>query len=97
VFNLQGIRKHVKRSHDLTLDGYREAYNAFTGGNKVKKGRPTKSNKEEEEEGEKVNSENCLFHEMDDNKQEENNEEDDTDEDVTDDAHHMEDHDDPHL
>jgi hypothetical protein len=42
VFNLQGIRKHVKRAHDLSLDGYRETYSAFTGGARTKKGRPTK-------------------------------------------------------
>ena len=61
----------MKRAHDLTLDGYREAYSAFTGGAQVKKGRPAKPRTgEEDEEGEKVSSENCLFHEMDDNKQE---------------------------
>jgi hypothetical protein len=77
VFNLQGIRKHVKRAHDLTLDGYREAYSAFTGGAKVKKGRPAKAREEED----KVNSENCLFHEMDDNKQEAGEEEEGDEED----------------
>ena len=91
VFNLQGIRKHVKRAHDLTLDGYREAYSAFTGGAQVKKGRPAKPRTgEEDEEGEKVSSENCLFHEMDDNKQEAEDDDDDEeggDDDNDDDQH----------
>ena len=71
LFNLQGIRKHVRRAHNMSMDEYKVTYSPFTGGKGIRKGRPSKKKtlkemklkkKRKVEEGERY-----MFHAMDDN------------------------------
>jgi len=72
LFNLQGIRKHVRRAHDLSMDEYKENYSPFTGGSGIRKGRPAKKNRELKKKKKSAgtegnNEEVYMFHAMDDN------------------------------
>jgi len=64
LFNLQGIRKHVRRAHDISMDDYKLTYSPFTGGKGVRKGRPSKKSETARKEREE---ERFMGHAMDDN------------------------------
>jgi len=82
LFNLQGIRKHVRRAHDISMDNYKSTYSPFTGGKAVRKGRPARASNISKRKkkkgrrpfkmtssanvGEDKDVERYLFHAMDD-------------------------------